>query len=164
MTQGASPATGGPASQTSGPSLTYLAPDELQQGKGNLVQLPRPLRGQPGYAHALTVACPSNQTTDLFREVVYPLAQRYLTFETTVVPYREPAADRLVTVEVLVGRLQRDGTTRVEEAGAARSVRVGAQQPMRVAVEGAQDLRVRVTCERPDLVVVLAEPRLTPLS
>lgn len=153
-----------PTSPGSGQPAVFLSPADLEQGKANLVSLPRPLRGQPAYAHALTIACPSNQTTDLFREVVYPLAQRYLTFQTTVVPYREPAADRLVTVEVLVGWPQRDGTTRVEEAAAARSVRVGEQRAVGAPVEGARDLRLRVTCERPDLVVVLAEPRLTPLS
>jgi hypothetical protein len=139
----------------------YLNTIEPDRGRQNLAALPDKLPSTVDRVQALTIGCPSNQTGDQVREITYALDQRYLSLEATVVASFDPAKYWRVGVVPLVGISQRDGTVQSQERGAVRGVTMTATGQLSVAVKGAQEVTLQITCERPNGVVVLAGARLT---
>jgi hypothetical protein len=162
-TTAAAPATGGTTTAgTTNPSdLTYLDALAAQQGKFNLVGLPRALSGQPDYPHPVVITCPTNQNDDQVREVTYPLRGRYVGFSATVRPYFADQPDTRTNVYAIAGYLERDGTLTLREKGRQLTATMGAPAPLTASVDGAEELTIQVRCEEPDGVVVLVAPGLT---
>lgn len=135
-----------------------------ERGRQNLMSLPRALTEQPEYADPVVLTCPSNQTGDTSREVTWTLSGRFLRFEATAHAYYDPPTMFLVDVVQVVGTLQRDHTIATVEAGRQRLSEADSGATVDISVEGAQELTVRVACQKVGGVVVLANARLTPAS
>src|SRR6266511_3043114 len=148
---GATSTVGTPgADQTTGatgapPSGTYLETLTPVAGAANLRQLPRALQGQPAYAHALTIPCASGQTSDKVHEVTYELRG----------PYVDPPGDIRVQVQAF---RELDGDSAVV---GDQTVGTGSTGVLDASVEGAAQLRLRVTCELPAAVAILTDALLT---
>lgn len=158
----ASPGSGAGAGP--GAPVRYLNTITPEEGGRYLTRLPAELAGRSEYAHAVTIACPSNQTGDQVRSVTYPLNQRYLNFSGTVTAHFRPTVsvpDPRVELTSVASELQRDGTLR-DSANETRRATADQPSPMSLTVTGAEKLEVRVTCEIPDGAVILVDARLTP--
>jgi hypothetical protein len=96
---------------TDGTALTAL---EIKSGGANVKPLPRAIAANPAYAGGLAIGCPTNQSDDKARSVVFVLRQRCLDLDTTVRPYfPDDPADR-VKVTAVAGVKQRDGSIATE--------------------------------------------------
>ncbi|HWG97823.1 MAG TPA: hypothetical protein VNV66_00500 [Pilimelia sp.] len=149
---------------TGGPATTATVPlDTLAPVSGNGHRRPLPTRMTAAEnPRAVVIGCPSNTSGDQTREVRYALNGRYLALHATVRPYFTSQPGSWVTVEAVVGRPQRIGTTLVTEvAGRVRGLRSAAGQPLAADTAGGVELSLRVSCEYPDGYVVLADARLT---
>ena len=140
--------------------VVYLSGLAPQSGGANLTVLPRTLRGQPGYQHAVVIACPTNQSDDKERSVTYLLRGRYLDLSGTAVPAFSGDREATARVTVLTGLRERDDTMTWREQTARNSTM---DKPAGVTAEvaGAEELTLRVQCSHPEGVVVLADIRLT---
>lgn len=150
-----------PAGSTpSSPGGIHLDTLAVEGGGGNLVALPRALRGQPGYDRPLTISCPRNTAADKHRDVVYPLRRRYFDLTTSIRPYSPDDPQAKAYVSVIVSVEQSDGTVnRLDRGG--REARQNAPGSLSASVEGADSLTLRVQCESPTGFVVLNDARLT---
>ncbi|WP_157756710.1 hypothetical protein [Plantactinospora sp. KBS50] len=135
----------------------------MEAGTGNLAELPRALREQPGYDRPVTMTCPSNVTGDLYREVTYLVKQRYVEMSATVRAYFPASDDRdsRVRVTVYVALPQRDGTFVVNRRGQPFDALMSDPKPMTSDVSGAEKVTIRVQCEAPHGWVVLSDGLLT---
>lgn len=152
-------ATVTPSPEAGGTRLDTLAP---VTGRANLVELPRALRGQPGYEHAITIACPTNQSTDRKRSVTYSLLRRYVDLSATVRPYYTAQPDAVTYVTAVSGVKQADDTFTRTVSGRQTTASTGVPQPLQATVDGADELTIEVECESPQGMVVLTDARLTP--
>ncbi|MFR9776246.1 hypothetical protein ACL02O_09295 [Micromonospora sp. MS34] len=149
-----------PSPSVTKPTGVHLDSLPVKAGAGNIVELPRPLTGQAGLDRAIAVRCPQNTAQDKQREVTYELRRRYQDLTVTVRAYSPddpPAAVRL-TVNVAVRRA--DGTVDRLARGSA-DARQDAPGRLTADVAGADDLTLRVECESPASVVMLADARIT---
>lgn len=156
------PTTPGGASPAA-TEVRYLNTVRPEEGVRYIAPLPDGLAQSSGYAHALTIGCPSNQTGDKVRELTYSLDQRYQTFAGTVeARFAPPAAEKDPEVELtsIADQRQRDGTLRTTGQESRRAT-TGAPAPISLTVTGAEKLTVRISCEEADGVVILTEARLT---
>lgn len=147
-----------PAGKAVGIHLDALA---VQSGGANLVELPRNLAGRPGYQRPVTIACPQNTSADKHREVTYPLLRRYVEVTTTIRPYFPDDSQAKAYVSVIASVEQSDGTVnRLDRGG--QVAQQGAPARLTGDVENADELTLRVRCESPTGLVVLADALLTP--
>ncbi|MDQ7907944.1 hypothetical protein RB614_25800 [Phytohabitans sp. ZYX-F-186] len=163
------PSTGQPAPAPTtaaptpaGPAATYLADLPPQSGGGNLVTLPRALKGQAGYDHPIVVQCPTNQSDDKVRTVTYLLRGRYLDLAATVRPYYTGQPDSRTYVTAVSGVKERDDTLTRRTAGTQFTATMATPGRLTAAVDGVEELTIQVQCESPEGVVVLADASLTP--
>ncbi|MBX6358024.1 MAG: hypothetical protein IRZ05_19500 [Micromonosporaceae bacterium] len=157
-TQGTAPLSPTPATQ-----VRYLNTITPEEGRRYLAPLPAGLSPTAEYAHAVTIACPSNQTGDTARELRYPLNQRYLAFTGTVTARFAASVsvpDPQVELTSIASERQRDGTLRAS-ANESRRATAGHPSSMTLNVTGAEKLTVRISCEVPNGVVILTDARLT---
>ncbi|MFY1679970.1 hypothetical protein [Micromonospora sp.] len=153
--------TGEPAGVQGTPNGVHLDTLEVQGGKDNLVDLPRALRGQPGYQRPITITCPRNTSADKYREVTYPLLGRYVDLTTVIRPYFPDDSQAKAYVSVITSTKQEDDTVnRLDRGG--KATRQGAPVQLSVDVEKTDELAIRVQCESPTGLVVLTETLLTP--
>ncbi|GAA1752939.1 hypothetical protein [Luedemannella helvata] len=127
---------------------TGTALSTLPREAGELTTLPRALAGKPGLEGALVIACPSNQSNDKVRTVTLLLSGRYLDLTATLRAYfpKDPKLRASLTA-VGVWR-ERDGTSTYRTLGAV--VAKGETTPtVTGALEGAEKLRLQVTCDLP---------------
>jgi hypothetical protein len=141
-------APGAPPPGATGVDLSSLTP---VAGGANIVALPRALQGQPGFERAVVIACASNQVNDQFREVTYSVRGRYHRFDSAVRSYTESADDVRLQIQVF-----RDGGVAGDQ-----TVSAGTTSTLGGTVDGAGQVRIRVTCELPGSVAILLNPRLT---
>lgn len=165
----------GPRQSTVAPSATRTTPpapsspapptflDTLgpQIGQANLVELPRTLRGQPGYDHPVAIRCPSNQNDDQVTTVNYLLRGRHLDFSTDVRPYFTTQPDAQAQVFALIGVRQRDGSLTQTQQGYQYEATMTRPAPLTANVEGAEELILRVRCEHPEGMIILVNAQLT---
>jgi hypothetical protein len=148
----ASRSAAAPPAPTAAPAaevyLNTLRPDT---GSTNTIDMPRKLRGQPGYDHPLPIACGSNEVGDQQRDVTYDLGGRYRSMRATVRPYKEISDESRVEVTAYP-----DNRTL-----AAVRVDVNSSQEIAVDLDGTKTLTIRVVCERPGAVAVLADAVLS---
>jgi hypothetical protein len=144
------------------PSPIMLNTIGPSRGRENFVALPRPLAGTDGYADPVIIRCPSNEAGDQTREVTWTLSGRHLRFAATARFFYDPPTDSLVDVTPVVGTQQRNGQISTVEAGRQRLTKPGTGTELTVPVEGAQELTIRVDCQKVGGVVILAGARLTP--
>lgn len=137
--------------------LTGLTP---LAGRENIVELPRDLRGRPGYEHAVVVSCPSNQSDDKVRTVTYQLRGRYLDFAGTVQPHFGTDREAPARVRAMAGYRERDDTMTREVRGSQFNASMAATAPLEADVERAEELTLQVECGHPDGVVILTDARL----
>jgi hypothetical protein len=147
--------------RAAGDDPTYLDSLQPTAGYANLARLPRGITGKPGYGRAITIACPSNQTTDLVREVSYELGGRYHEFRATLFAYRQPADRVLVDL-----RLFRDPVDRMPGGGTGAEAyhgRLSVNETRNIVadMEGAYYLRLRVECGKPNGYIVLVDAAVT---
>ena len=136
---------------TDGTALTAL---EIKSGGANVKPLPRAIAANPAYAGGLAIGCPTNQSDDKTRSVVFVLRQRYLDLDTTVRPYfPDDPADR-VKVTAVAGVKQRDGSI-ATEVRAGYTGATGAAGRIAAAFEDAEELTLTVECESADGLAVL---------
>jgi hypothetical protein len=158
------PTTPGAASTSpAAAQVQYLNSITPEEGSRYLAPLPAGLPRTSEYAHAATIACPSNQTGDTVRELKYPLNQRYLALAGTVTAQLKPSVsvpDPQVELTTIASERQRDGTLRAT-GNESRRATGGHPSPITLAVAGAEKLTVRISCEVPDGVVILTDARLT---
>lgn len=153
--------TAGPTVGQSTPTAIHLDTLEVLGGKANLVDLPRTLRGQPGYQRPITITCPRNTSADKYREVTYPLLGRYVDLTTTVRAYLPDDSQAMAYVSVITSTKQADDTVnRLDRGG--KATKPGTPVQLSVDVEKADELTVRVQCESPTGLIVLTETLLTP--
>ncbi|TDC72855.1 hypothetical protein E1193_26815 [Micromonospora sp. KC606] len=157
---GGAAGTPGTTGAPSAPAGTLLDTLEVQGGAANLVQLPRALDGRPGYDRPITISCPRNTNADKPREVLYPLLRRYLDLTTTVRPWSPDDPQAQAAVTVFTHTTQPDGMVQRLERKVV-TARHDAAVPLAADVGGADELVLRVECERPTGVVVLTGTRLT---
>lgn len=157
-----SAASGPPPSPASGSGGVHVDSLRMQAGAGNLVALPRPLKGQPALSRAIAVGCPENTAHDKQREVTYELRRRYQDLTLTVQAYSpdDPPAPVRVSVQVAVRRT--DGTIDRLARGSV-DARQGTPGQLTADVAGADDLTLRVECQSPTSIAVLADARITPV-
>jgi len=127
--------------------LDSLTPDT---GTTNLSALPRALSGRPGYEHAVTLPCGSNNTGDTKRVVSYLLEKRYVSLSADVRSYKEKPDEYKVQIRFYADNQQPQAV----ELG------VNEQQPFTMPVDGVKKLTLELTCERPGAVVMLANARI----
>jgi hypothetical protein len=158
-----SPSPSPSPSPASADQMRYLNTITPEEGSRYLAPLPAGLPQTSEYAHAVTIACPSNQTGDKVRELKYPLNQRYLALSGTVTARLKPSVsvpDPQVELTSVASERQRDGTLRATGNQSGRATG-GHPSPITLAVAGAEKLTVRISCEVPDGVVILTDARLT---
>jgi hypothetical protein len=127
---------------------------EIKSGGANVKPLPRAIAADPAYAGGLAIGCPTNQSDDKARSVVFVLRQRYLDLDTTVRPYfSDDPADR-AKVTAVAGVKQRDGSI-ATEARADYTGATGAAGRIAAAFEDAEELTITVECESADGLAVL---------
>ena len=144
-----STATGAAPSRTGAVQFLDQLPVDL--GTANVQRtLPRALAGRPGYDQPLVIACATGQPTDRFREVRYALFKRYLSLTATVYAYESTPDESLVQV-----RLFRDSRPPVD-----RTLAVGTSNALTLDVDGVDNLVIRVTCQAPSAMAILANARL----
>jgi len=141
----------GPTAQEA--SVVYLTDLIPAIGAGNLTELPRELRGRPEYARSLVIQCPSGNTNDRHRDIGYDLRGRFIQFETTVRPYS------LESTGPVLGLTQVDVYGEAQEL-ASEIVEVGAVMHLTVDIEDVNRFTLRITCEDPDDIVILTDPRI----
>jgi hypothetical protein len=153
----------GPGSPTPDPAATYLDSLTPVAGAANLAPLPDALRGRPGYDHPVVLRCPTNESDARAREVTYPLRGRYRDFSATVRPYFASDTEAKTYVFAIARYRERDDTFTEIQAGAQFTASMTRPGPLAAGVAarlgttaGADELTVRVRCEVPDGVVVLA--------
>lgn len=154
-TRATPPAPSGPAPAT---FLDTLVP---QTGQANLVELPRALRGQPGYDHPVAIRCPSNQNGDPVTTVNYLLRGRQLDFSADVRPYFTTQPDARAHIFALIGVRQRDGSLTQTQRGYQYEATMARPAPLTADVEGAEELILQVRCEHPEGMIILVNARLT---
>ncbi|KUL22022.1 hypothetical protein ADL15_49485 [Actinoplanes awajinensis subsp. mycoplanecinus] len=158
--------TGGAAPATAaGPTAVYLDTLTVEAGKANLVAVPRAIRDKPEFAdHPIAVSCPSNQPGDQARDVTWRLGGHYLDFRAEVRPYYPAGTDTggATYVFAVAGTRQKDGTLSTTEAGRQQTASVTSPKPLTGAVEGVEQLTIRVQCGNPKGVVVLTAATVTP--
>ncbi|WP_341720331.1 hypothetical protein QQG74_11810 [Micromonospora sp. FIMYZ51] len=129
-------------------------------GRTNLAELPRELAGQPGYENSIIIRCPENTSQDKFRAVVYELGRRYFRLTAQVRHHSAaPSRPAKAYLEVFVSIKQPDGTINRPRRGDPVAAS-GTGAPLSVDVEDADDVTLRVQCERPSDLVVLTDARL----
>ncbi|MDG4830323.1 hypothetical protein O7627_13545 [Solwaraspora sp. WMMD1047] len=139
------------------PSATiFLDTLTVQTGGANLRELPRDLRGAPGYEHSIAIACPSNQNADKERSVSYLLRGRYREFATTVRPHFTAVSDSVVYAHALTAQRQRDGTLNWQTTGSQFGALMGRPASLTADVDDAEELMLRIECEYPEGMVILA--------
>jgi hypothetical protein len=141
---------GGTVPQTGGAARYFVVDLPPYTGGGNEVSLPHPLSGKSGYDHALVIRCPANQSGDGFRSVTYALEKRYTSFHATLLPYFGAPDEAKVRYEVYLDDQRRSST----------DVPVNTTGAVDVDVYGAARMEVRVSCEQPDAVGILADAYL----
>ncbi len=99
-------------------------------------------------------ACPTNQSDDKARSVVFVLRQRYLDLDTTVRPYYPDDPAERVGVTAAAGIKQRDGSISTAERGDWAGS-TGSSGRITAAVDDAEELTLTVECDRPDGLAVL---------
>lgn len=157
------PTTAVPATTSTRSGGTYLDGLTPLAGQANLV----PARDQPtavasaGYAHALVIGCPSNQSDDKVREVTYSLRERYQSMSATVRPHYGKDPEAVTYVTAFGGFKQKDGTMTRRELGKQQFAKMNAPQDLAAEVRGAEELILRVQCGMPDGVIVLESAQLT---
>lgn len=149
--------SGSPAPVT-GTRLADLVP---QSGRPNLVALPRQVAGDPAFAGAVVIRCPSNQSDDRERDVTYSLRGRYLDFTATVRPYFPTDDKSRAGAFAVVGTPELDGSVTTRVGGGREGATVSGPLRLTASVERAVTLTLRVTCDEPDGVVALVDARLT---
>ncbi len=127
--------------------LDSIPPDE---GGANLGTLPKDLSADPAYAHALTVHCATNQTTDQFRRVRYQLLGRWAHLHLTVHAYAPGPDESAVQVEVFLD----------DQRAAGQTVTVGHSADVDAALDGVQKMELRITCQSPNDSAVLTAATL----
>jgi hypothetical protein len=155
---GTAPALGaGPSTGTSSPAgpptgnvvfLDSLTPDT---GSTNIAPLPRALRGQPGYDHAVAIPCGTNNVGDQQRRVAYVINKRYLDLHAVVRVYKKASDESNVRVSAFP-----DSGTPV-----IAMMEVNQSRDLSVDLDGVQRLSIEVACDLPDAVAVLTDARLT---
>jgi hypothetical protein len=122
--------------------LDSLTPDT---GTTNLSSLPRALTDQPGYEHAVTVPCGSNNSGDRSRVVTYLLERRYVSLSADVRSFQEKVDEYKVEMRFYADNQQ------------PRTVQIGVNehQPFTMSVDGVKKLTLELTCERPGAFVSL---------
>jgi hypothetical protein len=158
--QSATPGTADPAPSRQVRYLNTLTPEE---GRRYIAPLPDDLRRSPEHAHTLAMTCPSNETGDKVRELTYPLHQRYLALAGTVTArFPPPASPTEPQVELasIANERQRDGTLRAIGSESRRAT-ASRPSPITMDLQGAEKLILRISCELPGGVVILADARLT---
>ncbi|WFE39658.1 hypothetical protein [Micromonospora sp. WMMD998] len=150
------------ASPTSGPAGVHLDSLPVESGAGNIVALPRALKGTAGLDRAVAVRCPENSSGDKQREVTYDLRRRYLDLTLTVRAHSpgDPQAPVRVTAYAAVRRPDDSGVDRLRRA--LVDAREGAPGKLAADVAGADGVILSVECQFPDSVVILADTRVTP--
>jgi hypothetical protein len=164
LTAGGSTPPPATAPQLPAVSVSYLDGITPQAAGGNIVPLPRALRGEPAYAsHPLVIRCPSNETGDTTSNVTYALNGHYLQVDATVRPYYPAGADQQSVTYVLadIGVREVDAEMTTRQAGAQQRANPRSPQPLTADVDGAQELTLKVACDDPRGYVVLTDARLT---
>nr|MDT0656468.1 hypothetical protein [Micromonospora sp. DSM 115978] len=137
-------------------AMIFLDTLTVQTGGANLRELPPDLRGAPGYERSIAIACPSNQNADKERSVSYVLRGRYQEFAATVRPHFTSATDSVVYAHALAAQRQRDGTFTWQTTGSQFNALMGRPAPLTANVIDAEELMLRIECEHPDGMVILA--------
>jgi len=153
---------GGSGQPTGGATEVPLDSLPAQSGGANLTRAPHSV-DVSSYDHPLVLSCPSNSSDDKVREITWSLRGRYLDLSATVRPFVGEAQeqDSRVTVTVVAGYKQRDGTfdrRMVGEAGAAPGP---GPRSLTAPVENAEELTLQLRCEYPLTLVVLDGASLT---
>lgn len=138
--------------------LTSVAPD---RGLTRVTELPAALHSQEGYDNALVISCPTNQTGDQMSEVVYEARNRYGTFAAILRPYRDPADDVRVELQVFSDPLDRDPGAPPPGDQGRFQLAMGQSEAISVTISDAYYLRLRVLCEKPGGYVILANASVT---
>lgn len=149
---GSSPATGAAAA-----TVTYLADLRPDRGQARLAELPSALSEVDGYQNSVVIACPSNQTADQISEVAYETRNRFSTLRATIRPYRDPADDVLVELQIFSDPPDRQPGVPAGGQPYVAQVRMGDERPIATAIDKAYYLRFRVVCEKPDGFVILTD-------
>lgn len=166
------PTVGESAAAGSPPAATRIYLDTLPPiiGADRRKELPRDLAGEPEYARSIVIACPSNESDDTASEVTYQLSGRYLDFEASIhvhVPAEDlDARPELGTSHVMVTPVLVTAESNGRLATATRSPTLaspGKPAPTTARVDGALRLQVRVECQSPRMLVILAGATLTRL-
>jgi hypothetical protein len=127
--------------------LTGLSPET---GANRRTELPRPLAGTAGYENTVVIGCPTNQTGDLTRSVVYDLRNRYTAFHAKLRPFLNAPDESKVRFEVFVD----------SDLPARRDVKVNATDTVDVDVAGHKRMELRISCESPDATAIFADAYL----
>jgi hypothetical protein len=141
----------GPPAAANGVTLDRL---EIQSGGANVRRLPRAIANDPAYAHGLAVACPTNQSDDKARAVVFALRQRYLDLDTAVRPYFPDDPAERARVTALAGVKQRDGSISTQPRGDYTGT-TGSPGRITAVVDDAEELTLTVECESADGLAIL---------
>jgi hypothetical protein len=158
-------ATTGPPATAAPAAVDFLDAVTVEAGGGNLVAVPRQVRGTPGFAgHVMAISCPSNQTGDQVHDVTFPIMGHYQQFDAEIHPYYPSGADpRSVTyVTAMIGIRQTDQTLRTTAAGAQKNATMATASSLTAAIDNAEKLTVRVECADPKGTIILTNARLTP--
>jgi hypothetical protein len=143
------------AGEPAGAEVTYLADLEPDRGRSALTDLPPALAGEPGYDNSIVVECPTNQTGDQISEVAYETRNRYVTFEATLRPYRDPPDDVLVELQIFSDPQDRDPGVPPGGEPSLVQLPMGQDRSVSATIDKAYYLRLRVVCVKPGGFVIL---------
>ncbi|MFY1632562.1 hypothetical protein ACN27F_04610 [Solwaraspora sp. WMMB335] len=153
------PSTPGP-DPAAAPSAAYLAAISPQAGGSNLTDLPRELRDTSEFDQAVKIECPSNQSNDKMRDVIYELRGRYDSFEATVRPFFANQSDAVMYVDVFAAERARDGSLIWTKRGGQYTATAAQPAPLTAVVDGAEQMKIQVRCELPDGMAILVDAAL----
>jgi hypothetical protein len=103
--------------------------------------------------------CPTNQSDDRSRQVVYKLPAPYQRFATTAAATGGADPESRVQVSVFVHD-RYDRSDREREV-AKKTGRLAEQLPLTADIVGARALTIRIECLSPAMVVRFADPRVS---
>lgn len=154
-----------PSGDSGGPVAVNLANLTLISGVAALAPLPEELEDERGYEGAVVIGCPSNQTGDRFREVIYETRYLYATLDAQLRPYRNPTDNVLVNLRVYSDPPDRQPGAALPGEPHLEQLRMGETRDVRgIAIGDAYRLRLRVECEKPSGYMILVGAVLQPAT
>jgi hypothetical protein len=127
--------------------LSSLFPEKGGQYFG---ALPHALAGQPAYANAVPMPCPTNDIGDKSHTVTYSLNGRYLSLHAELRPYRSASDESQVQYKFSAD----NGEPQVVVLD------VNTSQSIDIKLEGIRKLSVEITCQPPGSLAVLTNAYL----